>query len=131
MDYTHIQQIKVIINNNFVQNKCRKYFNSMSIMNLLVVVCCYCRNTSPAIVSFLTTRRVKSADLHEADSSPSSDLTLSIVTDVEVKEAEAREPLDATEGTEVGIEAIDFGAKCEDDDNETKCTFIYITIILI
>ena len=55
----------------------------------------------------------------EKNSSPLSDLTLSIVTDVEVKEAEAREPLDATEGEEIGIEAFNFGTKCED---ETICT---------
>ena len=60
-----------------------------------VVVCCYCRNTSPAVVPFLTTRRVKSADLNEHDSSLHSDLSLTIVTEIEVKENEAREPLDA------------------------------------
>ena len=76
---------------------------------MIVVVCCYCHNTSPAVVPFLTTRRVKPADLHEHDSSPPSDLTLSIVTEIEVKEAEAREPLDATEGEEIGIEAFNFG----------------------
>ena len=30
-----------------------------------VVVCCYCRNTSPSIVQYLTTRRAKTADLNE------------------------------------------------------------------
>ena len=79
-------------------------------------------------VPFITTRQVKSADLHEHDSSPPSDLTLSIVTEIEVKEAEAREPLDTTEGEEIGIEAFDFGTKRED---ETICTFIYILIILV
>ena len=58
-------------------------------------------------------------------------LLLSIVTEIEVKEAEAREPLDATEGKEIGIEAFDFGTKCEDDDSETICTIIYISIILV
>ena len=58
----------------------------------------------------------------EKNSSPLSDLTLSIVTEVEVKEAEAREPLDATEGKEIGIEAFDFGTKCEDE------TFVHLFI---
>ena len=53
-----------------------------------VVFCCYCRNTSPALVPFLTTRRVKLADLHEAGSSPPSHLILSIIAEVEVKEAD-------------------------------------------
>ena len=42
-----------------------------------------------------------------------------------------RELLDAIEGKEVEHEAIDFGNKCEDDDNETIFTFIYISIILV
>ena len=83
---------------------------------------------SSSIVPFLTTRRVKPADLHEHDSSPPSDLTLSIVTEIEVKEAELREPVDATEGDEIGIKAFNFGTKCE---NETICSFIYISIILV
>ena len=41
----------------------------------------------PAIVPLLNTRRVKSADLNEVDSNPASNLVLSILTEVEVKEA--------------------------------------------
>ena len=93
-----------------------------------------CRNKRPAVVPFLTTRRTKSADLHEPESSPPSDFILSFVTVVEEKEAVAvdvRELLDAIEGIEVEPEAINFGTKCDDDDNETICTFIYKSIILV
>ena len=49
-----------------------------------------------------------------------------------MKEAEAREPLDATEGKEVEIDALDFGTKCADPLMIVKYSVhLFISIISV
>ena len=74
-----------------------------------VVVCCYCHNTSPSIAQYFTTRRAKTADLNESDTSAPSDLILSLITEeVEAIDdtVEAEEIVDAREVHEDILEAM-------------------------
>ena len=98
-----------------------------------VVICCYCQNTSPAIVLVITTRSVKTADLHESDSSEPSGLILSIITEeVEAIDdtVEAEEIVDAREVHEDILEAMHEGTKGEEYEDRDR-NFVYMLFISV